>query len=152
MPKAELTVSIARRAEDVFDYVTEFTNNPHWRPDVIETWWDDPGPTRPGRRGGQAARIMGRRLEVTAEIVDWDPPRYASWKTVQGGATVVAYCRIDPDGAGCRLIYGADGHVNGPLGIVFNPLLGPIMTRTFRKDLARLKTILETPVGPASVA
>jgi hypothetical protein len=55
VPKAELSSHIDRSPEDVFGYVTEFTNNPKWRRNVIDTWWIDEGPTRPGRRGGQAA-------------------------------------------------------------------------------------------------
>lgn len=96
MPKAELSTHIDRLPEDVFGYVTEFTNNPKWRRNVIDTWWIDEGPTRPGRRGGQAARILGRRMDVTAEIVGWDPPRAASWKTVQGSATLVATAASSP--------------------------------------------------------
>src|SRR5258708_32674086 len=93
MPKAELSTHIDRSPEDVFGYVTEFTNNPKWRTNVIDTWWIDEGPTRAGRRGGQAARILGRRMEGTAEIVEWDPPRGAGCKPVQGSATLVAHRR-----------------------------------------------------------
>lgn len=144
MPKAELSTHIDRSPEDVFGYVTEFTNNPKWRRNVIDTWWIDEGPTRPGRRGGQAARILGRRMEVTAEIVEWDPPRAASWKTVQGSATLIAYCRVEPEHGGCRLTYGGEGKVNGLLGLLLNPIIKPAMLRGARSDLARLKAALES--------
>ena len=143
MPKAELSTHIDRLPEDVFGYVTEFTNNPKWRRNVIDTWWIDEGPTRPGRRGGQAARILGRRMDVTAEIVGWDPPRAASWKTVQGSATLVAYCRVEPEQGGCRLTYGGEGKVTGLLGLFLNPIIKPAMLRSARSDLARLKAALE---------
>jgi len=55
--------------QDVFGYVTEFTNNPKWRQNAIDTWWIDEGPTRPGRRGGQAARILGRRMDWLALLL-----------------------------------------------------------------------------------
>ena len=78
------------------------------------------GPTRPGPRGGQAARILGRRMEVTAEIAQWDRPRAASWKAVQGSATLVAYCGVEPEHGGRRLTYGGEGKVNGILGVLLN--------------------------------
>jgi hypothetical protein len=64
-------------------------------------------------------------MEVTAEIVDWDPPRAASWKTVQGSATLVAYCRVEPEHGGCRLTYGGEGKVTGLVGLFLNPIIKP---------------------------
>jgi hypothetical protein len=87
--------------------------------------------------------MLGRRMEVTAEIVEWDPPRAASWKTVQGSATLVAYCRVEPEDRGCRLTYGGEGKVNGLLGLFLNPIIKPAMLRSARSDLARLKAALE---------
>ena len=80
---------------------------------------------------------------MTAEIVEWDPPRAASWKTVQGSATLVAYCRVGPEDGGCRLTYGGEGKVNGLLGLLLNPIIKSVMLRGARSDLARLKAALE---------
>jgi hypothetical protein len=59
VPKGELSTHIDRSPEDVFDYVIEFTNNPRWRRNVIDTWRIDDGRTRPvgaaGRRPGFSA-------------------------------------------------------------------------------------------------
>src|SRR5258707_4339218 len=86
---------------------------------------------------------MGGGRGGPPEIVGWDPPRAASWQTVQGSATLIAYCRVEPEDRGCRLTYGGEGKVNGLLGLLLNPIIKPTMLRGARSDLARLKAVLE---------
>jgi hypothetical protein len=82
-------------------------------------------------------------MEVTAEVVEWDPPRAASWKSVQGSATLIAYCHVEPERGGCRLTYGGEGKVTGLVGLFLNPIIEPAMLRGAQSDLARLKAALE---------
>ena len=68
---------------------------------------------RVGRRGYQTSKILGRRMTVEAEIVEWDPPRRVTWQTIQGGATVRSWVTVRPDGAGSMVSGGAEGELNG---------------------------------------
>ena len=140
--RGSVTVRIDRSAEDVFDYVSDVENNPSWRTAVIETRWLDPGPTQPGRRGEQTSKILGRRYNVIAEVVDWDPPRHVSWATTAGGADVQTHCRVEPDGDGCLFRLESEGAFTG-LWRIMTPLAAMILRRQSKADIERLTAILE---------
>jgi len=116
------TIHIDRSPKDVFDFVAEVENNPRRRSYVRETTWTDGEPMRPGRRGRQVSRVLGRRYEVVGEIVDWEPPQQVSWRTVAGGAAVRTDCRVVPEGGGCRLTITAEGDFTGRPWRLLSPL------------------------------
>ena len=136
-----ITVHLDRPAEDVFDYVSNVENNPRWRTAVIETRWLDPGPNRPGRRGDQTSRILGRRYTVTAEVVDWDPPRHVSWATTAGGADVRTHCRVDADGDRCTLTLESEGQFTGAWRLL-TPVAAAMLRRQSIADIERLRAVL----------
>jgi hypothetical protein len=137
-----MTTRIDRLAEDVFEYVSNVENNPAWRTAVIETRWLDPGPTKPGRRGEQTSRVLGRRYTVAAEVVDWDPPRHVSWATTAGGADVGTSCRVDADGDGCIFTLESEGEFTGVWRLL-TPLAAAMLRRQSAADIERLRHILE---------
>ena len=117
-------------------------NNPKWRTAVIETRWLDPEPTRPGRRGEQTSKVMGRRYTVIAEVVDWDPPRHVSWSTTAGGADVTTHCRVEPDGDGSIVTIESGGEFTGIWRLV-TPLAAAMLKRQSGTDAHKLKSLLE---------
>lgn len=129
-------------AEAAFDYVSDVENNPAWRAAVIETRWLDPGPTKPGRRGEQTSRIVGRTYTVIAEVVDWDPPEHVSWATMAGGADVRTHCRVEADGDGCILTLESEGEFTGTWRLL-TPLAAAMLRRQSAADIERLRRILE---------
>ena len=143
MARAEASIRIARPPEAVFAFVGDAANNPGWRKNVVRTDWVDDGPMRVGRRGRQTARVLGREYTVEAVVVEWDPPRAATWQTVQGPARVRSWVRVEPDGDGSILRYGGDGAFLGPIGRVLTRLAVPAMTSQAARDLAGLKARLE---------
>jgi uncharacterized membrane protein len=143
MAKGSGSIHIDRPAEDVFAFVAEPENNPRWRSYVIETHWLDEGPMRVGRRGRQVSKVLGRRMEVVAEIVEWDPPRHVVWQTVAGSATVRTDCLVEPEAGGCRLTISAEGDFTNPVMRLLSPLAIGMMKRQARADTRKLKDALE---------
>ena len=142
MASGSMSIHIDRPAEDVFDCVANVENNPSWRTAVIESEWLDDGPMRPGRVGRQVSKVMGRRYEVTAEVVDWDPPRHVSWATTTGGADVRTHCRVEPDGDGCIVTISSEGAFTGVWKLL-TPVAAAMLKRQSRSDAERLRSTLE---------
>jgi len=144
MARAELSLFVDRPADEVFAFVAEPANNPRWRSYVIESGWLDDGPMRLGRRGYQTSRILGRTMSVEAVIVEWDPPHSVCWEAVRGGATVRSWVHVEPQGTGCVVSGGAEGHFNGSIMRLLTPLGVRMMVRDARSSLQKLKAALET--------
>lgn len=144
MAKEEASIHIERPPEEVFAFVGDPANNPKWRKNVVRTEWLDDGPMRVGRRGRQTARVLGREWTVEAEIVEWDPPRSATFRTVQGPVTVRSWYRVAPDGTGSLVTGGGDGGFKGPLGGLLTRLAVPRMVKQAEIDLRTLRDQLES--------
>jgi len=140
--RGRVTTRIDCPREDAFDHVSDVENNPEWRTAVIQTRWLDPGPTRPGRRGEQVSRVLGRRYTVTAEVIDWDPPRHIGWATTAGGADVRTSCQIEADGDGCILTLESEGVSTGAWRLL-TPIAAAMLRRQSGADVERLRRILE---------
>ena len=85
-----------------------------------------------------------RRMEVEAEIVDWDPPRHVTWQTVAGAATVRTDCTVEPEAGGCRLTISAEGDFTNPVMRLLSPIAIGVMKRQAASDLKKLVVALET--------
>jgi hypothetical protein len=145
MAQAEASIHIECPPEDVFGVIGDAANNPSWRKNVVRTEWLDDGPMRVGRRGRQTAHIVGRDWTVEAQVMEWDPPHSATWRTVQGPASVRSWCRVEPEGSGSLVTYGGDGSFLGPLGALLTRLAVPRMTKQAQVDLETLRRRLESP-------
>jgi uncharacterized protein YndB with AHSA1/START domain len=146
MARAEAGVHIDRPPDEVFAFVADVTNNPSWRKNVTRAEWLDDGPMRIGRRGRQAQRVLGREWTVEAEIVEWDPPHRVTWEVRQGPVKAQSWARVEPDGAGCMVIGGADGGFTGPIGGFLTRLAEPRMLKQAAYDFEALRKRLESGV------
>ena len=69
MIKVEDSVVIERPVEDVFAYVADQTNAPHWQAGLVEVRRTTDGPVGVGARHTAVRTFMGRRMEVSNEYV-----------------------------------------------------------------------------------
>jgi Polyketide cyclase / dehydrase and lipid transport len=148
MATGEASIHIDRPADEVFAFIGDPANNPSWRKNVVRMAWEDDGPMRVGRRGRQTQHLLGRDWTVTAEVVEWDPPHRATWRSVQGPVSVQSWVRVEPDGSGCLASGGADGGFTGPIGSILTRLAAPRMVAQAGIDLETLKRHLEGAGAP----
>ncbi len=148
MAHGEASIHVDRPPDVVFAFVGDAANNPKWRKNVVRTVWLDDAPMGVGRRGRQAARLLGREWTVDAVVAEWDPPRSAAWRTVQGPVSVRSWVHVEPDGSGSLVSGGADGNFTGPIGRLLTRLAVPRMVRQAEADLETLRRLLESGESP----
>lgn len=89
------------------------------------------------------AQFLGRRLEYTYEIVEFSPGQRLVMRTAQGPFPMETTYTWETMSVGrTRMTLRNRGTPSG-FGVVVAPLMAMAMRRANRKDLARLKAILE---------
>ncbi len=120
MARYTTTVPAARSAQDAFAYMADFSNVAEWDPSVRRAQRLDDGPLAQGTRFDVAVGFLGREVELTYELTEYDP---AARRAVLRGsnATTVSVDTITvADDA--SVTYDAQLSLRGVLRL-FDPLL-----------------------------
>jgi hypothetical protein len=88
--------------------------------------------------------MLGRRMEVEAEIVEWDPPQHVVWRAFAGSALVRTECRVEPEDGGSRLTISAEGDFTNRFMRLLGPIAIGIMKRQSDRDTKKLQAALES--------
>jgi uncharacterized protein YndB with AHSA1/START domain len=140
-------IEIARPRVEVAAYAVDPDNAPAWYENIERVEWQTPPPLAVGSRVAFVARFLGRRLAYTYEIRALDPGERLVMSTAEGPfpmQTTYAFQTL-PDGA-TRMTLRNRGEPAG-FSKMAAPALAGAMRRANRKDLARLKAILEARGG-----
>jgi hypothetical protein len=144
MPVDVLTqIDIARSRADVAAYATDPDNTTHWYENIKSVVWQSPRPLAVGSRLEFIAQFLGRRLTYTYEIAELVPREKFVMRTAQGPFPMeTTYAWEDIDDGATRMTLRNRGEPAG-FAKLAGPLVAAAMRRANRKDLERLKQILE---------
>jgi uncharacterized membrane protein len=136
-------IEIARPRAEVAAYAVDPDNAPAWYENIERIEWQTPPPLAVGSRVAFVARFLGRRLAYTYEIRALDPGERLVMSTAEGPFPMETTYAFDtlPGGA-TRMALRNRGEPAG-FSKMAAPALAAAMRRANRKDLARLKAILE---------
>lgn len=136
-------ITIRRPRRDVAGYAARPDNAPSWYVNIESVRWLTTPPLSEGARILFAARFLGRRLEYVYEVVDYIQGERLVMRTAEGPFPMeTSYLWHDTPRGDTRMTLRNRGAPGGwaKLGI---PLIGVAMRMQNRRDLMRLKTILE---------
>jgi uncharacterized membrane protein len=144
MPVVEESVLIAQPPEVVFDFLIRVENLPVWDASVLEAEQVGPEPVAVGSRFHGSAKFLGRRFEWTTELVECDPPRRASFRSVEGKLKFTATNILDAVDEGTRLTcrFEAESGFGGIFGRLADPIVTRAQSRSVRADLETLAEVL----------
>ena len=130
--------------------VSEFSADPdnvsRWYVNIKSVEWKTPRPAVLGSRIAFVAEFLGRRLEYTYEIVELVPGEILVMRTAEGPFPMETSYRWESvSESSTRMTLRNRGQPSG-FSAVMTPLMVFMMRRANRKDLQRLKTLLETPI------
>lgn len=77
-------VVIHRPLEDVFAFTVDPANVPLWQPAVVKMR-QSAGPFGPGTRVTQTRRLLGRRIDLVAEVYAYEPLQRLGLRITSGG-------------------------------------------------------------------
>ena len=135
--------TIARTPEVVSMFAGDPTNATEWYANIRSVTWKTPPPAEVGSRMEFEAQFLGRRLVYTYEIAELVPGERLVMRTADGPFPMETTYTWEPSDAGTRMTLRNRGEPSG-----FARVAAPVMDRAIRratsKDLARLKSILES--------
>jgi hypothetical protein len=136
-------VVIDRSRDRVAAYAGDPSNAPEWYVNIKSVEWKTPPPLAVGSRVAFVAHFLGRRLAYTYEFVEWVPGAKLVMRTAEGPFPMETTYTWESQGDGkTRMTLRNHGEPKGFSKIV-GPLMAAAMRRTNRKDLSRLKALLE---------
>ena len=137
-------VEIDRPRAEVADYAANPDNAPEWYENIEAVEWKTERVLAAGARVAFVARFLGRRLAYTYEIGTFVPGEHLVMATQQGPFPMeTTYAWTDAPGGGTRMSLRNRGRPSG-FGRISAPIMAAAIRRANRKDLARLKQIVES--------
>jgi uncharacterized membrane protein len=137
-------ITINRPIAIVASYASDPNNAPNWYVNIKSVEWKSEPPLRVGARVAFVAEFLRRRLAYTYEFVELSPESRLVMRTAQGPFPMETTYTWEPDSErSTRMTLRNRGTPAG-----FSRILAPFMRgavrRANRKDLALLKSILES--------
>jgi uncharacterized membrane protein len=145
MATIDESIVIERNREDIRTFMRNTENQMVWQSNLVELSKLDDGDPRVGTKYRGVVKVAGRRVEWTAEIVEWDDLAFYTLRTTE--ATIGFKMRYEfdkvPEGTRVTLHQEID-----PFGGFFGKMADPLVTRMYARDvkanLEKLKDVAES--------
>jgi hypothetical protein len=145
MTAIKQSVEIARRPEEVFAYLDDFTRHGEWQRNLVSARVDTEGPIRVGSRITEVRRMGKREQPVSIEITAHDPPRSFAFRGTEGPVRPVGRGTVEPIGDGSSSRFTLELDLNGH---GFGRLIAPLARKQAAKEVPinqqKLKELLES--------
>jgi uncharacterized protein YndB with AHSA1/START domain len=143
-------VVIAAPITEVFAFIADGTNNPQWRPGVMDITPPDGGPGE-GAVYGQGLRgPKGQRMDGDYRITDYQAPNRLAFEVIAGPARPTGAFDLEEPVAGATTVrFSLDLQARGLMRVPMK-FAGPVIERQMRAEvdcLSRLKDHMEA--GPS---
>ena len=113
---------VAASPEAVFDYTTNPANLREWQTSKTSVQQLSDGPPGLGTRVRERTKPPG--------VKEFDRPRHFHVHIVEGPQPIDGTWTLEPDGAGTRVLFVAEGELRGPTRFIA-PIVQRVMAREF---------------------
>ena len=143
MVKFEITTHINRPVAEVFKYMADPTKLPEWN-SIVEEAVPSETPVRMGTKIQTRARFLGRKIESTAEVTEYQLNKRFGQKGDKPFPLEISNS-FEAEGDGTKVVAVFDGDPSGffKLG---EPILARIAKKQFQAQLDTAKELLEAQV------
>ena len=140
-------MEIARPRSEVAGYASDPANARAWYSNIEAVAWESAPPVAVGSRMRFNAKFLGRRLAYTYEVRAFEPGERLVMSISEGPFPMeTTYRWEDTADGGTRMWLRNRGEPSG-FSRLLKPVMGAAVRRANRKDLARLKALLESGTG-----
>src|SRR5262245_12926131 len=139
------STTIDRPPDAVARVAFDPTHDPEWIGGVATIEPVTAGPTALGSRVIRRGSFMGRPLEWLMEVVELEPDRRIELHALKSPFPMDVTYTLEPanDATATRTTVRVRGEARGSYALA-GPLMGPMVRRSLKADVARLKQLVET--------
>jgi uncharacterized membrane protein len=137
-------IEIARPRDEVAAFAADPDNAPRWYTNIKRVEWKSPKPLAVGSQIEFSAEFLGRKLDYTYEVKEHVPGVRFVMATAEGPFPMrTTYTWNEGPEGGTTMELRNQGEPSG-FKVMAAPLMRLAMKRENRKDLRRLKELLES--------
>nr|AUN37582.1 hypothetical protein [uncultured bacterium] len=141
MSVMENSIVIQRPVAEVFAYINDYNNDPHWRGGV-RTMTQSTPVTQVGTETHELLHFMGSDYLTDAQITEFVPNSKSAFESTKATFPVSGWRLVEAVNGGTRLTMHTEIEIGGLMTLA-SPLLVTAFSRQMRADLIMLKRILE---------
>jgi len=149
MVNVETSIVIHRPIEEVFAYITDARNQPQWDAGLVEVRQTPESPVAVGTRVTEVRKFLGRKIESSREVVEYEPPTKCIFKNTTGPFPVTGSLTFEPTAQGTTVIWKMEMKPGGFFALA-EPLVARSLRRQLEAGLGDVKDLLENRAGVAS--
>jgi uncharacterized membrane protein len=142
MVKVETSVVINRPIGEVFEFVVNPESGPQWESWLLEARKTSRGPMGVGATWQEVRQFLGRRIESTNEVTEYEPNKRFWFKSASGPFPVEGGYTFEPIEGGTRVTVTGQGDTGGFFKLA-DPIVARMVKRQIEADSANLKEFLE---------
>lgn len=146
MIQIDKSIFIKRDPAEVFVFVTDVTNSPKYQSTMESAEWITDGPVGVGSTMKVVTRFLGKDIESTAQITDWQPPTQQSFKTIGGPIPMDITVKVEAQDGGALLKQKGQVELAGFFKLAEGLLSGQV-EKQMEADLNALKVMMESGVA-----
>lgn len=134
MITTEIDITIDRSAPDVFDLLSDFTQNPVWQNGMKSCNWMTEPPVEVGSQYQQHAEFLGRDINSVFEVVEYEPGYLIKAITISATFPITFTRWVEVLGpASTRVQALIEGDSSGVFRLM-EPLMRPVVRRSIKSD------------------
>ena len=139
--------------EEIFAYMSDLENLVDWSSAIIAVRKNSPGALHVGATVQGTIRFLGRWLDMTFEIVECEPSRSLTIKSIAGISPCLFCYQFEPvDDGGTTVSQEAVIHLTGSMLGLAEPVITRVVCRQMEHDLLTLKDLLEASAATSRSA
>ena len=143
MAKIQQSVTINQPVEQVFAFMSDTRNTTRWHPSVSEARATLEGPAQIGTQVTEVRTLLGRKMELTFEIVELEPNKRIVMKSVSGPLPLNITITFESLGNATSITLDAVTEDSGLLKLADGVIEG-MLKKDMEADLSTAKHVIET--------
>ena len=127
----------------VFGYISDYSNDVNWREGVTGMKCSTKENIFVGTQTRETMKLWGKTFTTIARVTEYAPYNKIAFRSITGKIPIHGYRLVEAAGGYSRFIYSLTIEFKG-LSLLLAPLMIRMYKKKIRRDLLKLKSILES--------